>query len=79
MFEFFTSADPADELHKEGIGLHTSVPSNNPNIKYRGAAQCLSGSTEDLDRVRRRLLAKDWTHMAEKDEVLPAVLWLPHR
>jgi hypothetical protein len=71
VFEYVTSEDPAKELHDEGLGLRTSVPSHNPNIPYRGTAQCLSGSTKDLKRVRDRLLARDWTHMAEEDEVLP--------
>jgi hypothetical protein len=72
VFEFVTSEDPACELHDEGLGLRTSVPSaHNPNIPHRGTAQCLSGSIEDLGRVRGRLLARDWTHMAEEDEVLP--------
>jgi hypothetical protein len=71
VFEFVTSEDPAKELHDEGLGLRTSVPSHNPNTPYRGTAQCLSGSIEDLKLVRLRLLARDWTHMTEEDEVLP--------
>jgi len=71
VFEYVTSEDPAEELHNEGLGLRTSVPSHNPNIPYRGTAQCRSGSIEDLKRIRDQLLARDWTHMAEEDEVLP--------
>ena len=71
VFEFVTSEDPAEELHSEGLGLRTSVPSHNPNIPYRGTAQCRSGCIEDLERIRDQLLARDWTHMAEEDEVLP--------
>ncbi len=71
VFEFVTSEDPAKELHDEGLGLRTSVPSRNPDIPYRGTAQCRTGSMEDLKRVRDRLLARDWTRMEEEDEVLP--------